>query len=114
MSEINIGGGESGGDTADDSMPGLDELMDQAESAMERLKNNPELAEALGIDVPELNMDSEKAKEAVENDEVSAEFLGQVCRDLEAQGFGETTVSELADYIESNTEQVDALIEQHR
>lgn len=115
MPEITLSSGESSGSSSGSSTPDLMELLDQAEEAMERIQKNPQLAKMFGVDLSGLGeSDGESSQENNQDGEVNADFLGDVCDGLVSAGYGDTSISELADFIDNNPEKVNRLIDQQR
>lgn len=90
-------------------------LFDELEEAQERLMNNPQLAQMLGIDLDAFKESMEEAQEDGESTgvELNAETLIAMLQGVEQQGFGDKSVTEIRQWVENNPQQVDNLIRQN-
>lgn len=87
-------------------------LLDEVEEAQERLKDNPQLAQMLGIDLGDL-MDTGEGTETDGKDHgvpLNADTLLAMLKGVEQQGFADKTVTEIREWVESNPKMVDDII----
>jgi len=117
MPEITLGSGGGGQSDSGGSSGGggldISSMLDQLEEAQEKLMENPQLAKMLGIDLDDFQESMTDANEAVEAEgkELNSDFLIDLLEGLQSVGYGDTTVNELAEFVDNNPEQVDEMID---
>lgn len=88
-------------------------MLDQLEEAQERLMDNPQLAQMLGVDLSDFTESMEQAQEDGKDHGIplNAETLLAMLQGVEQQGFADKTVSEIREWVENNPTMVDRIIE---
>lgn len=116
MPEVNIFPDDAGSSSGSSgSSGGMKDMLGELQEVMEMLQENPQMAQMFGMEPPGQEA-VQKARSDGAGDpdgpmvELTPEFITDMIRGLENNGYGSMSVSELREWCEENQDQLENLI----